>query len=690
MTLNQYCRFILIFILIFSVFYYPARSQELVSEKYSLEEGYNKAILAYYQPSPNAPSDKVYKSFLVFHNNYEPAYRDLVQIYQERGYPALALEFVQNLIESGPNPETYKPLAFILAVQAGRYAYAETLQSYAKGNPELIFYNGFLHYQQQNYPRAIILFQQALQSSTAMPQAYHFLGMSYMAQKKYAQAIKSFLAALKLEPSFMLSLEPLADSYLAMGNWRRALSTLRRAYSNLPEKKSLQKTIDSITNEHKSEIEQEQQTRKERKTTADVPQISTFAKIPGRPVRVGLSERLTSIFLKTGATYKLTLNGEVKAGLKGDIIHIYTQGQKSDDGLATKSFALKNKDVLTIEYASNGATTTVFDMTDGQGYFFVKTADRSYRGSMQVLGFSQGLTLVNTVPLEEYLYSVVPSEIPPYWPVEALKAQAVAARTYTLVNMGRFAQRGFDLFGSIVSHAYTGISGENARTTQAVNDTAGLVLYTDKNKKNLLTTYYSANTGGYTDPEGVVWNLTTPSQHVGRADKLERVRAKHLPPSALMNWIKSRPKTYSNWPGMYFPAAFRSVVWITAEEMALRIGRSKKIGNVKEFQVIERSISGRVTRIRAIGDSGSIIISGDLIRNRLGGLRSNLFLMNTITDDKNKLLYFVIYTAGWGHGIGMDQSGAAGMAADGHNFHNILTHYYAKGVLSNYVYNKEK
>lgn len=665
---------------------FPLYAQDLVSPNDSREEAYRKAVLAYYfTPTEQLSTIKIYKSFLTFHNQYTPAQLDLVQVYQEEGKPVLALEFVENLISNGDDSSTYKSLAFLLGVQSGRYTYAESMEKYAAGDPELIFYHGFLRYQQGKYTEAITLFQQALLSKIPLPQAHHFLGMSYLAQKKYSLAIASFRSALKIEPNFLLSLEPMAQSYLAAGDWRRALATFNRAKSNLREKKSLQKSIDSITSKHASELGQEKQAKQERKTTVNVPVIGTFAKNPGQPVRVGISERMNSIFLKTGATYRLVLNGEVSAGQKGDIIHIYRHGQKHDDSIANKSYGLKQKDVLTIDYGKNAAATVVFDLTDGQGYFFVKTADRSYRGSIEVIAFPKGLTLINTVPLEEYLYSVVPSEIPSYWPMEALKAQAVAARTYTLVNLGQFAQRGFDLFGSIVSHAYTGISGETAPTTQAVNATAGLVLYTNQSKSALLPTYYSANTGGYTDPEGIVWNLTRPSLHVGRPDRKEPIRAQYLPPHKLTQWVKSRPATYSNWPNMHFPAAFRSVVWISAEEMAIRIGRTKKIGHIKGFEVLDRSISGRVTKVKALGESGSVVISGDLIRNRLGGLRSNLFVMQTITDPKDKAIYFVVYTAGWGHGIGMDQSGAAGMAANRYSYREILAHYYPRSVLTAYT-----
>ena len=667
------------FIFLFCVILFPKNLHAQTAR-----QAYQDAIRHYYTAGKTGPADTAFLDFLASYHDVASARMDLIQIYREEAKLKEALVFMKTLSETYPDINDYKNMVFVLAVQGGDYSFAKKIEPMIGDDGQTIFYRGFLRYQMRQYNDAVPYFQRALQFKNNKPQAYHFLGMCYLQQKFYNLAIENFVLALKEEPSFMLSLEPLGKSYLAVGNWRKALSTLRRAQSNLPEKKSVSKAVKDITGKYEKELEQETLSRQNRKTVFNAPVLTTFPKIPGRPVRIGLSERMSTIYLKPGADYRISFNGEISQGKKGDIIHIHSSWEKSESPIANKSYMLKNKDTLSISYSSNNASTVVFDLVDGQGYFFVRTADRAYRGNMEVLGFSRGMTLVNILPMESYLYSVVPSEIPSYWPMEALKAQAVAARTYTLVNMGRFSHRGFDLYGSITSHAYTGIGGENPRTTQAVNDTAGLVLYTNANKKDLLATYYSANTGGFTDSETVVWNKEGPGDHVGRPDKLEKSRPLYLPPAELAAWIKSRPKTYSSWPNMHFAPAFRSVVWISAEEMALRVGRSKKIGNIRQFQVLERSISGRVTQVKAIGDSGAVVISGDMIRNRLGGLRSNLYSMQTITNAQGKPIYFIIYTAGWGHGIGMDQSGAAGMAADGHTFRNILSHYYPRGYLSAY------
>ncbi|PUU87915.1 MAG: SpoIID/LytB domain-containing protein, partial [Halanaerobium sp.] len=115
----------------------------------------------------------------------------------------------------------------------------------------------------------------------------------------------------------------------------------------------------------------------------------------------------------------------------------------------------------------------VYNINYGQGYFWQGSGNRQYRGNMIIKGEGEEFTLINQVELTPYLVSVVPSEIYASWPEEALKAQAVAARSYTLSNLGRHSSDGYDLCSSVHCAAYNGIMSENERTTEAVLSTQG-------------------------------------------------------------------------------------------------------------------------------------------------------------------------------------------------------------------------
>ena len=129
------------------------------------------------------------------------------------------------------------------------------------------------------------------------------------------------------------------------------------------------------------------------------------------------------------------------------------------------------------------------------GYLCVKKA--WYRGDFVITNMWNGITLINDLELEDYLKGVVPSEMPPKWNEEALRAQAIAARSYAVAtkNAGKHASKGFDLVATTADQAYGGASAEKERTSKAVDDTRGIVLVQNN---RVLPTYYHASSGGKT------------------------------------------------------------------------------------------------------------------------------------------------------------------------------------------------
>lgn len=136
---------------------------------------------------------------------------------------------------------------------------------------------------------------------------------------------------------------------------------------------------------------------------------------------------------------------------------------------------------------------------------FVSTKEKWYRGNLIIKEGDDGFTVINDVSLEEYLLGVVPSEMPSSWNIEALKAQAVVARSYALANLGKRLRFGYDLKDTPEDQAYGGASGEKNRTTQAVLATKGKVLVYDG---KVINACYCASAGGRTRLSSEVWNTT--------------------------------------------------------------------------------------------------------------------------------------------------------------------------------------
>ena len=133
---------------------------------------------------------------------------------------------------------------------------------------------------------------------------------------------------------------------------------------------------------------------------------------------------------------------------------------------------------------------------------FISVKKRWYRGHFQLLNSGDGLTIINDIPIELYLQGVVPSEMPPSWEHDAHKAQAIAARSYAIANLGKRAKHGYDLKDTPEDQAYGGATSETPQTNDAVIETTGLVLVHDG---KIIPAYYSASAGGHTKDASQVW-----------------------------------------------------------------------------------------------------------------------------------------------------------------------------------------
>lgn len=138
---------------------------------------------------------------------------------------------------------------------------------------------------------------------------------------------------------------------------------------------------------------------------------------------------------------------------------------------------------------------------------FVSTKKKWYRGNLIIQNNRGKLTVINDVDLESYLKGVIPSEMPTSWDVEAHKAQAIAARSYALANLGKRAAKGYDLEDTPRDQAYGGASAESRGTTKAVNDTRGIVL---THNQRIISAFYTASAGGKTKTASAAWGGNVP------------------------------------------------------------------------------------------------------------------------------------------------------------------------------------
>jgi stage II sporulation protein D len=272
----------------------------------------------------------------------------------------------------------------------------------------------------------------------------------------------------------------------------------------------------------------------------------------------------------------------------------------------------------------------------GDGYVWI--GDRWYRGRTQLLATGKGLTAINHVNIEHYLYSVLGSEMYPTWPQEALKAQAVAARSYALHKRSTSGNNLYDVVDTTASQVYKGLEGEAQTTHQAVEATAGQVM--TYNGQVILAVFHSSS-GGHTENVEDIWKESLPYLR-GVVD--------YDMGAPVFEWTKN----------------------FSSSELSSKISG---VGTVTSMTAERKTPNGRVVTMLVKGDRGTKRISGNDLRNTLG-LKSTLFVVNPNGDG------FQIQGRGYGHGLGMSQWGAHNLAQQGVGYQKILSHYYQNATLA--------
>ncbi len=277
----------------------------------------------------------------------------------------------------------------------------------------------------------------------------------------------------------------------------------------------------------------------------------------------------------------------------------------------------------------------------------VRNQERRYRGMIDVIRKKEGhLIIVNTIELEDYIKGVLYHEVSHRWSMEALKVQAVCARTYALYQMKVNLKKDFDVTSDIYSQVYGGRNSERFRTNLAVEKTQGQILmYQDK----ILPTYYHATCGGYTEDVKELWEHDLAP--------LKGVRCDFCTHSPHYLWKRN----------------FRSK---DIQDQLNQLGY--KIGLIKEIQIIEQNKSGRVKKLQILDRDGkAITISGKDFRSLVGPnhLKSNNYVVEM------KGYYFNVIGKGWGHGVGMCQWGSFGMSTRQYKYKEILQYYYPGSYL---------
>lgn len=273
---------------------------------------------------------------------------------------------------------------------------------------------------------------------------------------------------------------------------------------------------------------------------------------------------------------------------------------------------------------------------------------RIFRGEIKILKSGKGLLVINVVNLEEYLYGVIRNEVSTWWPMEAIKAQAIAARTYALYQIKESKAKDYDVTADVGSQVYGGIFSEKWRTNKAVDKTKGRALAYNG---TIFPAYYHATCGGGTFDAGYLWKIDLPPLKGVKCD-----------------WCKKSP--HYSWER-----------WVPSQEVKTKLEEAGyAVGDIVGFETTKTDPSGRILEIQIKGDTKTIDIQGKDFRRVIGPdiLRSTNFKVTLVGP------YVTFEGLGWGHGVGMCQWGTYYMARSGKKAEEILNFYYPGSKIIDY------
>jgi len=342
-----------------------------------------------------------------------------------------------------------------------------------------------------------------------------------------------------------------------------------------------------------------------------------------------------------------------------DVSHFIVTGQElALQDLPTGQSLFKNKKVssLTVERDAGphlrvrgySISAKALALTSGRNSLSIN--NRHYRGKIRVFpGPNRDLWIINELPLEEYLVGLINCEISSQWSLDAVKVQAVAARTFAVFQKGNRSDWLYDMESGVNDQVYAGMGLEDDRARQAVKETEGeLLLY----KGKPIFAVYHACCGGKIESPEYLW--------VGSFPYLN---------SVVCTYCLDSPHFLWNYQ-------------VEAHRLARVLGSMGYPGQrVSEIRVGERSASGRVLRLFIKGEKDPWEIPGKEFRRLLGydQLRSTNFWL------KERDGVFLFSGLGWGHGVGLCQWGAKGMADAGFDYRSILKYYYQNVEIGRFV-----
>lgn len=513
------------------------------------------------------------------------------------------------------------------------------------------------------------------------------LGQIYEKEQDWQQAAQSYEKAVNYDHQFTEARRAWANSLEKAKNYNEAYRQYRVLRSASPKNAVYKAAITRLKPKLTKE-EKELENRKERQLHTIVkPVVSLEGKLQTVRVAIGTSAggrpatRNKVVFIPSHP-FTATLKSNGKTLVIGKAKEVWrvelSNGKAVLISPKEKKYPFSGSVIISPKSSSSaeGATVLVKKVMSGAGMTWASVDDKEYRGQLEIKHDVKRATLqpINIVNIEEYLMGVMSSEMPKQFPMNALRAQAVLARTYAMKHLGKHKAYGYDLCDTQNCQVYGGVTAESETGNAAVESTMGQILLY---KEKPIESVFSANAGGFTQSaKEAGWFAT---DYLNPVSDYKDFDFSTLQPYQFKNLLQHPHDAYSKYDKNVSRAAYRWTRVVEEEELRQIIKRQKKdIGAITAIVPQKRGRSGYVSEVLVKGTKGTVTLKKEnVIRNNLcsGMLRSSYFIVVPNYEDR-KLKNFVFYGGGWGHGVGFCQTGAAGRAEAGQDYREILLHYF--------------
>lgn len=651
------------------------------------EERLKDAADLYFSYEPEKALDAYIELSKDTHN--KQAFLNAAYIAMEQNEPKKAVDIATAAYHAYPHDRDIIETAAEAYLADGQYAGAEKLLSELPADPGRA---EFLHINLARAQKGLgekelakYNLKTAARGQTHTALANYLLGLLYEEEKDYKNAAESFKKATVYDHQFIEAKKHFANALEKLGDYNESYRQYRMIYSSDKSSDEVARAIERLRprlTRTEKEITGGKELTKHTLVKPVIPPTGT------REIKVGIgmrqngkpATRETVHFIPSHAFNVTDESGKIiaRGNARESWVAVLKNGRAYLSAPNGKKYPFSKSVTITpvSKTEGEGHTIIVKNVMSGAGMTWASVDDKEYRGKLQILHNTKQNTLVpvNIVNMEEYLQGVISSEMPTKFPMDALRAQAVLARTYALKHLGKHRSYGYDVCDTQNCQVYGGVSAESERANAAVESTMGETL-NYKNKP--IESVFSANCGGITQSaKEAGWNETP---YLNPVSDYKDFDFDNLQPYHFKELLQYPHDAYSRYNKNVSMAAYRWTRVVDEAELRAVIKKQKKdIGKITALIPLRRGRSGYVSRLLVKGTKGTVTLNKEnVIRNNLslGMLRSSYFIVEPHYENR-ELKYFVFYGGGWGHGVGFCQTGAAGRADAGQDYKTILNHYF--------------